>query len=189
MSSTLRFLVDFGPLAAFFAVYKLYGLMAATAVLIAATTLALSVGYLKERKIAILPMITGVLVLVFGGLTLWLQDEYFIKIKPTIINLLFAIVLLGGCWFKKPLLKYVLGYALDMTERGWMLLSFRWGMFFMFLAGLNEYVWRTQPTDFWVSFKVFGMLSCTIIFTLLQLPLMKREMIEPETSVAHAEDS
>lgn len=124
-----------------------------------------------------MPLVSGIAVAVFGGITLWLNDETFIKIKPTLVNMLFSVILLGGVIFKKPMLKYVLESALHLTEEGWLLLSKRWGIFFVFLAVLNEIIWRNFPTDFWVNFKVFGMFTCTIIFTLSQLPLMKKYMI------------
>jgi intracellular septation protein len=169
-----RFLCDFGPLFCFFVTYRLYGLQTATLGLIVATAVALGVMYLLERRVAIMPLVSGVAVAVFGGITLLLHDETFIKIKPTIINLLFSALLLGGVCAKKPMLKYLFGEALQMTQAGWMALSLRWGVFFIFLACLNEFIWRNYPTDFWVNFKVFGMFTCTIIFTLCQIPLIKR---------------
>jgi intracellular septation protein len=182
IAPSIRLLLDMGPLAAFFITYRIYDLMIATGALIVCTTLSLAYIYFKERKLAPMPLVTGVMVTFFGALTLLLHDEQFIKMKPTIVNLLFASILLGGLIFKKPMLKWALGYALQMEERGWWLLSLRWGLFFVFLAGLNEFIWRSFPTDFWVNFKVFGMLSCTIVFTLFQLPLMKRYLIEPVDS-------
>ena len=173
-----QLLLDLGPLAAFFITYKYVGLIEATAALVVATLLSLVYTYIKTKKIAPMPLITGVMVTVFGGLTIWLNDEQFIKIKPTIVNLLFAAILLGGLLFKKPLLKYALGSALQMKDAGWIKLSFRWGIFFIFLAGLNEFIWRSFSTDFWVNFKVFGMMSLTLLFTLAQIPLMKRYMID-----------
>lgn len=182
LSAGMRFALDFSPLAVFFIGYRLHGLMLATALLIALTLISLAVTYWKERKIAPMPLVTGVIVAVFGSMTLILQDEQFIKMKPTIVNALFSSLLLGGVMLKKPLLKWVLGYAISLEEKGWMKLSFRWGLYFAFLALLNEYIWRNYPTDFWVDFKVFGMLALTVIFTLLQLPLMKRYLIEDEPS-------
>lgn len=179
-SPKMRATLDFAPLALFFVVFKLYGLLPATATLIGVTLISLAVTYAIEKKLAVMPLVTGVLVTVMGGLTLYLQDEHFIKMKPTIVNLLFATVLLGGVTFKKPMLKYVMSYAIQLTDRGWMILSLRWGLFFVGLAVLNEYIWRNYPTDFWVNFKVFGMLTCTIIFTVAQLPLMKRYMVEEQ---------
>ena len=175
LSPTARFVLDLAPLAAFFIGYRLGGLMLATSFIIAATLTSLAITYLCERRIALSPLISGVLVAVFGGLTLWLNDEHFIKIKPTIVNLLLASVLLIGAYgFKRGLLKPVLGMAFALQEQGWLKLSARWGWFFVFLAVLNEIIWRNFSTDFWVSFKVFGMFGCTIAFTLSQIPLMKR---------------
>lgn len=181
LSSTHRFILEMGPLGLFFAVYRLFGLMPATGILMAATIGSLLYIYAFERKLAPMPLVTGIMVSIFGTLTLALNDELFIKMKPTIINLLFSATLLGGLLLKRPMLKYVLNYALQMQERGWWLLSLRWGLFFLFLAGLNEYVWRNYPTDFWVNFKVFGMFGCTLVFTLCQLPLMQRYTIHEET--------
>lgn len=174
MSAGLRLLLDMAPLAAFFIGYKFADLMTATLLIMVATAISLIVTYVLERKIAISPLISGVLVAVFGGLTLWLNDEQFIKLKPTIINLLLASVLLVGCYvFRRGMLKALLGMAISLTDEGWLKLSARWGWFFVFLAALNEIVWRSFSTDFWVSFKVFGMLSCTLAFTFCQIPLMK----------------
>jgi intracellular septation protein len=178
MSQKMRFFLDFGPLVAFFLAYRYSGLMAATAVIIAGTLLSLAVTYAKEKKVAVMPLVTAVVVSVFGGLTLWLQDEQFIKMKPTIVNLLFATILLGGLATGRPMLKYLLGSAIQMREEGWKKLSFRWGVFFVFLAALNEVIWRHFSTDFWVNFKVFGMLTITIAFTLSQVPMMQRYMNE-----------
>lgn len=178
MNPTLRFALDMGPLMVFFAAYRFYGLQAATAALIATTLVSLVITYLLEKRVAMMPLVSGVMVAVFGGITLWLHDDMFIKMKPTIVNLLFASVLLGGVYFKKPMLKYLLQTAFQLREEGWLKLSFRWGIFFIFLAGLNEFIWRNYPTDFWVNFKVFGMFTCTILFTLSQVPLVKRYWVE-----------
>jgi intracellular septation protein len=118
--------------------------------------------------------VSGVVVVVFGGLTLFLQNEIFIKLKPTIVNTLFGLVLLGGLYFRKPLLQIVLDSMFELTEEGWRKLTLRWALFFFALAVLNEIVWRTQTTDFWVSFKVFGIMPLTIAFALAQTPLLLR---------------
>lgn len=175
LTATQRTLLDLLPLAAFFVGYRFGDLMTATALIMAATALSLIICYIVERKVALNPLITGAVVGVFGGLTLALNDELFIKMKPTIINSLFAAVLLVGVYgFRKGLLRHIFGMALELKEEGWLRLSARWGFFFLFLALLNEVIWRNFSTDFWVNFKVFGMLSCTIIFTAAQLPLIKR---------------
>ena len=167
--------LDFGPLLAFFLVNAKWGIMAGTAVLMAGVTASIATGFVLERKVAILPIITLVIVLIFGGLTLALDDELFIKMNPTIVNGLAAATLFGGLLFGRSLLRPLLGAAMPpMTEEGWRILTFRWACYFLFLALLNEAVWRNFSTDFWVSFKVFGNLPLTIAFALAQLPLMKR---------------
>ena len=177
--SWLRPLVEHGPLVLFFVVYVSRDLMAATAVLIGAAVLALGLSLAMERRVPAMPLVTAVLVGIFGGLTLWLRDETFIKMKPTIVQCLFAAALLIGLTLKKPLPKIVLGSALRLTDRGWCVLSWRWAAFFLAMAGLNEAVWRTQPTDFWVSFKVFGILVLTVVFALAQTPVLMRHR-QPE---------
>lgn len=178
MNSHLRFVLDFSPLVVFFAIYKLTGLLPATATLIVFTLISLAITYALEKRIAVMPLISGIVITVMGALTLLLHDETFIKIKPTVVNLLFAAILLGGLYCRKSLFKYVLGHAMQLQDEGWRQLSWRWGLFFMFLALLNEIVWRNFSTDFWVDFKVFGMFSLTMLFTLLQLPLIKRFWME-----------
>ena len=149
-------------------------IFAATGIFIVATLVALAISYALTRKLPIMPMVSGVVVVVFGGLTLVLQDEVFIKLKPTIVNTLFGLVLLGGLYFRKPLLQIVLDSVFELTEEGWRKLTLRWALFFFALAALNEIVWRTQTTDFWVSFKVFGIMPLTIAFALAQTPLLLR---------------
>jgi intracellular septation protein len=146
----------------------------------AATAVALAVSWTMTRKLAMVPLIGAVFVAVFGGLTLWLQNETFIKVKVTLINALFGTILLSGLFFGKQLLKVVLGEALKMDDEGWRILTLRWGLFFFALAGLNEIVWRTVSTDLWVNFKVFGILPLTLLFALSQAPLMNRHMIESQ---------
>lgn len=172
---------DYGPLVLFFAAYWLHGLMAATAVIVAASLVALALTWGYERRVPAMPLVTAGVVTVFGGLTLWLQDETFIKMKPTIVQLIFAAVLLGGLAFGRPLLKPLLGKMMPpMADAGWTGLTFRYGLFFIAMAGVNELVWRTQSTDFWVNFKVFGLPVLTIAFIMLQVPFMNRHMTEAE---------
>jgi intracellular septation protein len=166
--------VEYGPLAVFFAAYVGSGLMPATAALIAATFVALALSLAFERRLPWLPLVTAAIVGVFGGLTLWLNDDTFIKMKPTVVQGLFAVVLLGGLAMGRPLLKLVLGSAWPMDDTGWRRLTFRYGVFFAAMAGLNELVWRTQSTDVWVAFKVFGLIGLTLLFSLAQAPLMSR---------------
>jgi intracellular septation protein len=178
----LRPVVDYGPLAAFFVGYMARDLMTATVALMAATAAALLLSLAVVRQVPKLPLITAALVGVFGGLTLWLDDPAFIKMKPTIVQSLFAVLLLGGLLFGRPLLRPVLGMAMPwpLSDLGWRLLSLRWGLFFAAMAILNEVVWRTQSTDLWVNFKVFGILALTILFALVQAPLLHRHRDDDE---------
>ena len=152
----------------------------ATALFVGATLISLAVSLALTRRLPIMPFVTGIVVLVFGGLTLWLQDETFIKMKPTIVNSLFGGVLLGGLLFGKSFVGYVFDSVFQLTDEGWRKLTFRWGVFFFVLAILNEIVWRTVSTDTWVSFKVFGIMPLTFLFTVMQVPLIMREQIKPE---------
>ncbi|NKB55225.1 MAG: septation protein A [Alphaproteobacteria bacterium] len=176
----LRPAVEYGPLGVFFIAYLKFDLFAATGALMAATAVALAVSYIMERRVPMVLVVTAVVVLVFGGLTLLLDDERFIKMKPTIVQALFAIVLLGGLMLGKPLLKPLLSAAWQLTERGWQLLTLRFGLFFAVMAVANEIVWRTQSTDFWVNYKIFGALALTFAFTASQAPLIMRSQIDPE---------
>ena len=164
------------------------GIFVATAVFIPAILAALAVSYAKTRHVPVMPVVTAVIVVVFGGLTLFLQNETFIKLKPTIVYLLFAGVLLGGLAFRKPLLGMVFDTVFNLTDEGWRKLTLRWGVFFLFLAVLNEIVWRNFSTDTWVSFKVFGFLPITFIFAAAQFPLLQKyavpERAEKELEVA-----
>jgi len=178
MKSISKLLIDIGPLAVFFIFYTRSGLQAAILPLMIATVIAVIVSYILEKKIPIMPTVGAAIVLLFGGLTIYFNDEMFIKMKPTIINALFAIILYGGIILKKPLLKYLLGAALKLEEKGWKILTQRWIGFFIALAILNEIVWRTQSTDIWVNFKVFGILPITFIFTMSQFSLIKKYQIE-----------
>lgn len=174
LNPLLKLALELGPLALFFLANQRAGIFAATGLFITATLVSLAIHYALVRKLPIMPMVSGVVVVVFGGLTLALQDELFIKLKPTIVNTLFGIVLLGGLYFQKPLLALVLDSMFDLTDEGWRKLTLRWAIFFFVLAALNEIVWRTQSTDFWVSFKVFGIMPLTVAFALAQTPLLMR---------------
>jgi intracellular septation protein len=177
--SWLRPAVDYGPLAAFFAAYLLAGLMAATAVVIVASVIAAAAAWLMTRSIPAMPLITAGVVAVFGGLTLWLQDETFIKMKPTIVQSLIALILLGGLAVGRHVLKALLGAVLPpMPDAAWRELTLRYGIFFLAMAVLNEIVWRTQSTDVWVTFKVFGILILTVAFALAQVPFLNRHRNE-----------
>ncbi len=178
MKSIYKLLIDIGPLAVFFIFYTKSGLQASILPLMIATVIAVLFSYILEKKIPIMPTVGAGIVLIFGGLTIYFDNEVFIKMKPTIINLIFAIILYGGMLVKKPLLKILLGAALRLEEEGWRILTYRWIGFFIALAILNEIVWRTQTTDIWVNFKVFGILPITFIFTMTQFPLIKKHQID-----------
>lgn len=185
LPSNIKLLLDFAPLGVFFAAYKLADIMSATVALVVATAISLIVIYAVERKIALAPLVSGVLVAIMGGLTILLNDELFIKVKPTLLNVAFAAVLLGGVYiFKRGLLKYVLDVAISLSDAGWLLLSKRWGFFFLFLAGLNEVIWRSFPTEFWVNFKVFGMFTLTIAFALSQWKLIEKYSVPKKEDVS-----
>ena len=178
MKSIYKILIDIGPLAVFFIFYTRSGLQASILPLMIATVIAVLFSYILEKKIPIMPTVGAGIVLIFGGLTIYFDNEIFIKMKPTIINLVFAVILYGGMLIRKPFLKILLGAALKLEEEGWKILTHRWIGFFIALAILNEIVWRTQSTDIWVNFKVFAILPITFIFTMTQFPLIKKYQIE-----------
>ena len=178
MKSLYKILIDIGPLAVFFIFYTRSGLQASILPFMVATVIAVLFSYILEKKIPIMPTVGAGIVLLFGGLTIYFDNDVFFKMKPTIINVLFAVILYGGILINKPLLKYLLGAALKLEETGWKILTQRWIGFFIALAVLNEIVWRTQSTDVWVNFKVFGILPITFIFTMTQFPLIKKYQIE-----------
>ncbi|MDP6829394.1 MAG: septation protein A [Alphaproteobacteria bacterium] len=173
----LKLALEIGPLVLFFVTNARAGIFWATGVFMLAIVVSLSVTWVRERRLPTLPLVTGIFVLVFGGLTLILQDELFIKLKPTIVNTLFAVILFGGLLWGKSFLKSLMGSMFQMTDEGWRLLTFRWAMFFVLLAVLNEIVWRNTSTDTWVSFKVFGIMPLTILFSISQLPAMNRHRL------------
>lgn len=188
MNARLNAAIEYGPLGVFLVTYVVGGrylgeidqILLATAAIMLATVIALSVAWTVQRRVPKVPLVSGVLLMVFGGLTLWLQDPVFIKMKPTIVYVLFSAVLLTGLAFRRPLLKPLLGRAWQLTDTGWSALTLRFGMFFLVLAGLNELVWRTQTTDFWVSYKVFGTMGLIFVFTALQVGLVQRHQIAEE---------
>ena len=178
MKSISKLLIDIGPLAVFFIFYSRGDLRSAIIPLMIATIIAVLFSYIMEKKIPVMPTVGALIILIFGGLTIYFDNEVFFKMKPTIINLLFALILYGGVIVKKPLLKFLLGAAIKLEDEGWKILTQRWISFFIALAILNEIVWRTQSTDIWVNFKVFGILPITFIFTMTQFPLIKKYQIE-----------
>jgi intracellular septation protein len=176
----VKLLIELGPLLAFFLAYARAGIFWATGILMIATVVALVASWSLYRRLLPVPVVTAVLVVIFGGLTFLLDDPSFIKLKPTIINLLFAGVLFAGLAMRRPLLKLVLGEAFNLTEEGWRQLSLRWALFFLALAGLNELVWRNLSEAAWVNFKVFAILPLTILFAMAQIGLIKRHEAKSE---------
>jgi intracellular septation protein len=174
LNPALKLVLDLGPLLVFFGANSRFGIFAATGAFMAAIVIALAVGYAFTRHLPIMPLVTAVVVVVFGTLTLVLHDELFIKVKPTIIYGLFGGVLLAGLAFGKSLLGIVFDSVFHLTEEGWRKLTLRWALFFLALAVLNEIVWRTQTTDIWVDFKVFGVVPLTFLFAALQYPLLEK---------------
>ena len=170
----LKLALELGPLVLFFLANYRFGIFPATGVLMVGVVVALAASWRLTGRVPTMPLVTAVAVLLFGALTFYFQSETFIKLKPTIVNAIFGAVLLGGLAFGKPLLPLVLDQVLALTPPGWRKLTFRWGLFFFVLAALNEVVWRTQTTDFWVAFKVFGTVPLTIVFALSQVPLILR---------------
>jgi intracellular septation protein len=160
----------------------------ATALFMAATAIALAASWILVRSLPIMPLISGIVVLIFGALTLWLHNETFIKMKPTIVNALFGVILLGGLYFGKSLLGYVFDSAFKLNAEGWRKLTMRWGIFFIFLAVLNEIVWRSFSTDFWVAFKVWGTMPITLLFTFAQMPLVMKYSVEPAAEKVSGKD-
>ena len=189
----LKLVLELGPLMVFFfanargawlvekfPVLAEFGgpIFVATGLFMAATAIALIASWLLMRTLPIMPMVSGVVVFIFGALTLYLQDDIFIKMKPTIVNTLFGGVLLGGLYFGRSLLGYVFDSAFKLDAEGWRKLTFRWGLFFLFLAIVNEVVWRNFSTDAWVTFKVWGIMPITLLFTLSQMPLILRHSLD-----------
>jgi len=178
MHPVIKAFTEYGPLAVFFIANAKFGIFTATAAFMAASAAALIISYVLTRRIAKMPLITAGFVFVFGSLTLWLNDETFIKIKPTLVYLLFTLILTGGYMMKRYFLADLFGAALELTSQGWRRMTLRWAVFFVALALLNEYVWRHFSTDMWVNLKVFGFAPLTVVFALAQTGLIKKHMIE-----------
>ena len=179
LNPLLKLVLDLGPLALFFYANSRYDIFVATGTFMVAVVVALAASYVLTRHLPIMPVVTAVVVVVFGGLTLILHNDTFIKIKPTIIYALFGGVLLGGLLFGKSFLGVVFDSLFHLTEEGWRKLTLRWGLFFLALAVLNEIVWRNASTNVWVDFKVFGVVPLTFVFAALQYPLLKKYAAEP----------
>ena len=178
----LRPLIEIGPLVVFFFANARWDLRVGTAAFMVAVIAALIASWSLERRIPPMPLVTAVFVMVFGGLTLYLDNDTFIKVKPTLVNLLFAAALFVGLAFGRSLLKTLLASGLHLDDEGWRKLTFRWGLFFVFLALVNEVVWRNFSSDFWVSFKLFGNIPLSMLFLFSQLGLIQRHSLEQGTS-------
>jgi intracellular septation protein len=175
----IKLVLEIGPLVVFFITNARFEIYVGTACFMAAMVISLVLSWILLKRIAVMPLVSGVLVLIFGGITLLLHDDTFIKIKPTVINTLFGVTLIGGLFFNKPLLRFVFGDVYKLQDEGWRILTLRWGLFFLALAVVNEVVWRTQTTDFWVAFKVWANMPITVIFAALQLPVLNRYALKP----------
>lgn len=175
-----RMAIEAGPLVVFFVANSAYDIMIGTAAFMVATAISLAVSLKVERRVPLMPLVSSLFVLLFGGLTLALDDEIFIKLKPTVVNLFFASVLLGGLLAGRVFLKHLMGGILQLDDTGWRILSWRWTAFFVFLAIVNEIVWRNFSTDTWVSFKVFGIMPLSLVFGLLQLPVIQKHQLSSE---------
>jgi intracellular septation protein len=185
MNPGLKLLLEMGPLVAFFFTNWKFGIFPATAVLMVAVVVTLIASWILTRHVPVMPVVTAVAVVFFGALTFLFHSDIFIKMKPTFVNIIFGGALLGALAFGKLLLPIVLDSVMQMKEEGWRKLTVRWGLFFFALAILNEIVWRTQTTDFWVSFKVFGIMPLTLVFAMSQVPLiLKYELKEEEEEKA-----
>ncbi len=169
-SPLLRLALDLGPLIVFFATFEFYGIYAATGTFMVAVLAALGFGYIRERRLSPIPLFTAILVLIFGGLTLYLRNDVFIKMKPTVLYAFFGALLLGGLAFNRLFIKTVFAEAFDLNEAGWRKLTMRWGIFAFALAALNEIVWRNFSTAIWVDFKVWGIMPLIFLFALSQTP-------------------
>jgi intracellular septation protein len=175
----LKLGLDLGPLLIFFIANWLGGIFVATGVFMAVMAAAIGLGFAIERKVSPMPLISGALVLVFGGLTIWLANETFIKLKPTILYVMFAVILFGGLAAGRIFLKTLLSATFNLPDRAWRTLTWRWAIFFLAMAVANEIVWRNATTDQWVAFKVWGLFPLTLVFAFAQTPFLLRNQIEP----------
>ncbi len=180
----LKMALEMGPLLVFFVVNAKWGIMTATATFMIVTTISLIISYITTKRLPTMLLIGGLFIMVFGGLTLALDDDMFIKLKPTIVNTLFASALFTGLATGRNFLKKIFAGAINIDDEGWRKLTWRWAWFFIVLAVLNEIVWRTQTTDMWVNFKVFGIMPLTLVFSFTQLPLILGHQLEEKESNA-----
>jgi intracellular septation protein len=176
----VKMLLEMGPLIIFFVINSYRGIFWGTAAFMLATVVALAASQRLVGRVPIMPLVSGVFVLFFGGLTLLLQDELFIKMKPSIVNTLFAVILLGGLAFGQAFMKVLFGEIFRLTEEGWRILTIRWALFFIALAIMNEIVWRSFTTEFWISFKIWGVMPITMLFAIAQIGVIKRYEAEPK---------
>jgi len=181
MNPQLRKLaLDMGPLFIFFIAFEFAGIFFATGIFMIAALTSVALGWHFEKKLSPIPVLTAILVLIAGGLTLYLRNDVFIKMKPTGLYMIFGLTLLGGLRFNRLFIKYVFGEAFDLTEKGWRGLTLRWGLFFLALAAINEAVWRNTSTATWVSFKVWGITGLIFLFALAQTPFLLKHDAGPE---------
>ncbi len=180
MHPHLKLALNFGPLLIFFVANTMLGIFTATAVFMAVMLIVLAIEFAVERKVSFMPLLTAGLVLVFGGLTLWLSNDIFIKIKPTILYTMFAAVLLGGLAFNRLFIRLLFGQMLHLSDPAWRTLTWRWSLFFIALAIANEIVWRHVSTNIWVAFKVWAVFPLTVLFAMAQTPFIMRHQIEGE---------
>jgi len=178
----IRLLIDVGPLVIFFIANAREGIFFATGAFMVAIMISVSISFVLERKLPIMPVVTAGVVLVFGGLTIYLQDELFIKLKPTIVNTLFGFTILVGLKMRRNFIKILLGTVMQLNDEGWNRLAIRWAGFFFLLAVLNEIVWRNFSTDTWVAFKVFGIMPLTVLFSIAQVPLITKFPADTESN-------
>jgi intracellular septation protein len=180
MHGLLKIALEVGPLGVFFVANSRFGIFAATGAFMVATIISLTVSAIVMKRLPIMPLVTGVFVIVFGGLTIYLQNETFIKVKPTIVNLLFAAALGTGLLFGRSLMKIILGEVIQLRDEGWRLFTLRWTAFFLALALLNEIVWRLFSTETWAAFKLFGVMPITFLFMMSQIGLLQKYQLPQE---------
>jgi intracellular septation protein len=178
MNSLVKFITDFVPILAFFITYKLYGMIPATIALSITTLIAIIVYYLYHKKLPKMLMISTLIVIILGSITIFSGNTSFVKMKPTAVSLVFAVVLFYGAYYQKGYMKHLFNSAINLSEKNWAILSKRFGILFLIIAILNEIIWRTMPEETWVNFKVFGILVITIAFFISQIPFLQKNQIK-----------